>query len=235
MENLAQLRQTGQVGGAGHLVLGHDQQVARLGQIFSMAAMAPARPAAASTVSGCSSLPGRGRYRGCELYPGIAHVHGAVEGGVCSIHSSRNHRSMDGVESRMRCSSSLMGPFSPVTRWGTMRCAFAGEEGMLVAFQVQCGPHPLPRTTYFSAKSGPRYRLGHGHGTLSVLMPIRRPARIQIVSKAGAGIDHHAAGVHFAQKGLGVAVMVVGDDSVGVVAAVLVDMGDGSVHAINQP
>ena len=41
-------------------------------------------------------------------------------GGVCSIHSSLNQRSMAGMESRTRCSSSLMGPFKAVTKCGTI-------------------------------------------------------------------------------------------------------------------
>lgn len=42
-------------------------------------------------------------------------------GGVCSIHSNLNQRSMAGMESRTRCSSSLMGPFKAVTKCGTIR------------------------------------------------------------------------------------------------------------------
>ena len=41
-------------------------------------------------------------------------------GGVCSIHSSLNQRSMAGMESRTLCSSSLMGPFKAVTKCGTI-------------------------------------------------------------------------------------------------------------------
>ena len=54
-------------------------------------------------------------------------------------------------------------------------------------------------------------------------------AVFKAVGKARAGIDHAAGRIHFAQKALGVRVAA-GEDGVGVVAAVVVDVGHGFIQ-----
>ena len=48
------------------------------------------------------------------------------------------------------------------------------------------------------------------------------------VGKLGARIHHHAGGIHFAQKALGIA-PVLGHDGVGVMRAVLFDVANGFI------
>ena len=55
----------------------------------------------------------------------------------------------------------------------------------------------------------------------------------ETIGKSRAGVDHHAGRIDLAQKALGVHV-VGGEDGVGVVAGIAVDVGDGLVHAVHQ-
>src|SRR5258707_8750991 len=53
------------------------------------------------------------------------------------------------------------------------------------------------------------------------------------VGEAGGSVDDHRARIHFAQETLG-ARLVAGDDGVGVLRAVLGDVGDGLVQALHH-
>ena len=61
----------------------------------------------------------------------------------------------------------------------------------------------------------------------------RAEAVLEAVGETGGGIDHDAGAVDRAQEGAGVSVGF-GDDAVGVVAAVGVDVGDGFFEAVDD-
>ena len=53
------------------------------------------------------------------------------------------------------------------------------------------------------------------------------------ICKTGGCIDHHRAGVHFAQKSAGIG-QVLGDDGIGMMRAVMIDVGDRLIKIIDN-